>query len=145
MDYVIQNGSNIYDLLSHNTKGCSAYNSRKDKQGVKPPVLRQAVCSAADEFFVIDKGRTDIIVSYGENKQQRILDQYIKSESIDEKRGLLKKLGKYTVSLYQYQLDLLKNHGAVNETDYDGIVTLSGFYDSEYGVDLDGNHEFLNV
>jgi hypothetical protein len=63
---------------------------------------------------------------------------------MSEKRNLLKKLSRYSVSLYRYQYDALDKARAVHEQN--GIFVLdAGFYDSEFGVNLDGHHEFLCV
>jgi CRISPR-associated endonuclease/helicase Cas3 len=69
MDYPMTRGGTIYDLLSQNIRGRNAYIARKDKQGVKPPALLSAIKSAAEEFSVIDKGRKDIVVPYGESEE----------------------------------------------------------------------------
>ena len=142
MDYPASGGGTIYDLLSENKQGQKAYTARKDKHCVTPPSLRSAIRSAADEFFVIEKGRTDIVVPYG--KSEELLSQFFSEYDLAKKRKLLRELGKYSVSLYKYQLDELSRRGALNVSKE--ITTLArGFYDKERGVDLEGSHEFLCV
>jgi CRISPR-associated endonuclease/helicase Cas3 len=139
MDYPIEGGS-VYDLLSFNEQGKRAYLSRKDKQNATPPSMRSAIRSAADAFYVIDRGRTDIVVPYGD--ALALLSQY--SEAFDnlEKCRILRELGKYSVSLYKYQMDELQRARALEEQNK--IYVLSrGFYHDQRGVDLDGQHEFL--
>ncbi len=134
MDYNIVGGS-VYDLLSCNRQGQGAYLSRKSKQDMKPPVIRSAIRSAADEFYVIDKGRKDVIVHYGESAE--LLEQYNTTENIAEKRRLLKKLGGYSISLYQYQLDALKRNDAIDDRKYEGLTILKNkFYDIDIGLNF---------
>jgi CRISPR-associated endonuclease/helicase Cas3 len=139
MDYPFDGGS-VYDLLTKNNQGKSSFANNGNK--AKPPALYAAIRSAANEFYVIERGRTDVIVKYGESME--LLDKYDVSDDLSHKRRLLKSLKKYTVSLYKSQLDVLRKRGALTERD-DGINILDGgFYDKEFwGVDLDGSHEFL--
>lgn len=135
MDYNIDGGS-IYDLLSWNRQGCSAYQSRRDKQGLKLPAIRLAIHSAADKFFVIDKGRKDVIVPYGQSTE--LLEKYNTTEDMTEKRKQLKKLSSYSVSLYQYQLDELNKNCAIDNQRYQGLTVLkNGFYDEKMGLNYE--------
>lgn len=134
MDYNIDGGS-VYDLLSCNKQGQGAYLKRKDKQGMKPPAIWSAIRSAADEFYVINKGRVDIIVHYGESMV--LLEQYNIAKDIADKRKILKKLGGFSISLYQYQLDALKRNGAVDDRNYKGLTVLKNrFYDKIIGLNF---------
>jgi CRISPR-associated endonuclease/helicase Cas3 len=143
MDYPTRCGGSIYDLLSGNNQGKGAYIDRKGKRGVAPPTLHTAIRSAADEFYVIDRGRKDIIVLYENSKE--LVERYAAANNVLEKRKILQKLGKFSVSVYKYQEDALEKSGALTVTE-DGLTVLSpGFYNEEYGVDLEGNHEFLYV
>jgi len=143
MDYPTKNGWTIYDLFSCNNQGKHAYKTRKDKQNIKFPVMVSAIRSAADEFYVIDRGRKDIIVPYGEALE--IVEQYCDADTLDEKRNLLRKLGKYSVSLYRYQEEAL-SHALSSRGESGELKVLdAGFYDDNRGVDIDGHHEFLLV
>jgi len=144
MDYPVSGGS-LYDLLSLNNQGKNAFVGRKNKQGAKTPALWPAIRSAAGEFYVIDRGRTEVVVPYGES--MGLVSDYCKSYSDKEKRRLVQKLGKYSVSLYQYQLDALNGSGALSSHGEQGeiIVLANGFYDERFGVNLEGHHEFLYV
>lgn len=134
MDYNIDGGS-IYDLLSGNEQGRRAYQKRKDKQGIEPPKIRSAIRSAADEFFVIDKGRMEVIVQYGESTE--LLERYQTAKDIAEKRKLLKQLGRYSISLYSYQLDELKTNCAIDDESYKGLKVLkNSFYDEIIGLNI---------
>ena len=129
-------------LLSHNKLGQQAYMNRKDKQDIKPPSILSAIRSAADEFFVIERGQTDVVVPYAESEE--LLSRYTSAYSDGTKRKLLRELGRFSVSLYTYQIEELSKKGALS--DCEGITVLArGFYSQERGVDLEGNHEFLYV
>ena len=143
MDYPTRDGGNIYDFLSDNKQGCGAYRTRADKlQKVKPPALRSAIRSAAEEFYVIDRGRNDVVVPYEDSEE--IIAKFEKEDSIVEKRKILHTIGKYTVSLYKYQLDELYERGALYNCK--GLICLErGFYNAERGVDFEGAHEFLYI
>jgi CRISPR-associated endonuclease/helicase Cas3 len=140
MDYDVQDGSTtIYDLLSENIKGKNAYQNRKDKMGIAPLATRQAIRSAADEFFVIDKGRTEVIITC--DRSEKLLQKFISTSKLDEKRKILRKLQKYSISLYQFQLDKLERNGAINKA-YNGLTVLArGFYNDTFGVNVDWNHD----
>lgn len=142
MDYPIGRSKSIYDLLSSNQCGRDAYNGRKDKQGIKPPSLVSAIRSAADEFYVIERGRTEVVVPYKESEEY--VSQYFTATDDQKKRELLRKLAKYSVSLYRYQIDSLRSSGALDDT-AEIIRIERGFYNEERGVDIEGKHEFLNV
>lgn len=134
MDYNIDGGS-VYDLLSCNEQGHKAYRKRKDKQGMKPPVIRSAIRSAADEFYVIDKGRKDIIVPYGEST--KLLESYHTAKDVADKRKILKRLSRYSISLYQYQLDALKRKDALDDQNFRGLTVLrNDFYDESTGLNF---------
>jgi CRISPR-associated endonuclease/helicase Cas3 len=143
MDYLLEGGATVYDLLSVNRCGWNVYKSRMDKRGVIPPELRCAIRSAAEEFYVIDKGSTDIIVPYGEGME--LLSKYSATLDLADKRKLLRKLGKYSVSVYEWQYKALKERGALDFTSYKGLTVLAaGFYHDARGVDIEGHHAFLN-
>ena len=140
MDYPIKGGGTVYDLLSKNQRGRCAYtNSGKTE---KPPAMCCAIRSAADAFYVIDRGRKDIIVPYGNAPE--LVRKYCESTDFNEKRKLLQLLGKYSVSIYRYQEDALRNAHALYPQ---GELTVleNGFYDPVRGLDLNGQHEFLGI
>jgi len=140
MDYPIKGGGTVYDLLSKNQQGRNAYTNSGKTQ--KPPAMCCAIRSAADAFFVIDRGRTDIVVPYGNALE--LIRKYCETTDFKVKRKLLQKLGKYSVSIYRYQENALRNAGALYPQ---GELTVleNGFYDPIRGLDLNGQHEFLSI
>ena len=138
MDYPADGGT-IYGLLTDNTQGCAAFISRGHSEKID---LRAAIRSAADKFYVIAPGKTDVVVPYG--NAMELLDSFITCDDLQEKQRLIKELGRNSVSLYRFQVDELQKRGALSENG--GICYLSrGFYDCELGINFDGNHEFLCV
>jgi CRISPR-associated endonuclease/helicase Cas3 len=140
MDYSTGGGSgSVYDLLTCNQQGRENFNNNGNTE---VPCILSAIHSAAEEFYVIERGKTDVIVPYSDSS--KLLDSYIATYITSEKRKLLRELGKYSVSLYAFQLNDLWAHGGLTERD--GIYVLNnGFYDKLIGVNLDGSNEFLCV
>jgi len=136
MDYPTQNYGSLYELLAGNPRGCANY-KKTDKKS-----MLSALRTAANEFYVIDKGRIEVVVDFDEAIE--LLDDYVRSFSPIERRKILRKLSKYSVSLYSYQLNLLEEKGALYNVDNFRVLT-KGFYDSEIGVNLEGSQEFLYV
>jgi CRISPR-associated endonuclease/helicase Cas3 len=144
MGFPVRDGE-LYDWLSGNIRGWGAYKDRKDMAGKNPPSIRAAIRSAADEFYVIEKGRTEIIVPYGESAE--LLDQYEKALANGDdakRRKLLRQLSRYGVSLYPYQLTALEKAGAIHNK-HELRILAGGFYDAERGMDINGQHEFLMI
>ena len=138
MDYPADGGT-IYDMLTNNIKGCAAFSNRDHTEKAE---LRMAIRSAADKFYVIAPGQTDVVVPYG--NAMELLDDFVASNDLREKQRLIQALGRNSVSLYRFQVDELKKRGALSDSG--GICYISrGFYDSELGINIDGNHEFLCV
>lgn len=138
MDYIVQNGDNkgktLFDMLTANKEGVSGM---KNRTGGEPgDSLRPAIRTAGDEFFIIEKGQTQLLVDYGES--MTMLDEYLKCSSVPAKRKLLRRLGRYTVSVYEYKLRQLQKQNAIR--DEDGVLLLdSAYYNAEYGIVDEGN------
>lgn len=107
-DYECQN-TTLFKMLSDN----SSMVSENDKTA-KDYVLHQAFATAGKEFTVFDDDTTDVIVPYGEgesivtdllSERAKYDMQYVK-ECVNRAKG-------YTVSLYSYQMNKLKEYGAL--------------------------------
>jgi CRISPR-associated endonuclease/helicase Cas3 len=145
MDYPLKPNGSILDLLTCNQQGRSANMMYRGCKNQVP--LTMAIRSAAKNFYVIDRGRKDVVVPYimdGVIKVDELMEQLRADISVTEKRGVLRELCKYTISLYKYQLHALEHKGALS-CDNGVQVLAKGFYDSVIGVDIEGNHEFLCV
>jgi CRISPR-associated endonuclease/helicase Cas3 len=130
MDYNTQNTGTLYDLLSRNTKGFNAY---INSGGKMLPALRQAFQTAGKNFYVIDRGTTGVLVPYARGIE--LMEEY-QSASLPNKAKLLREMGRYSVSLYDWQINKLKKEQALF-TIGDGVLALrKDYYDAERGVML---------
>lgn len=142
-------GGNLYDLLSNNRQGCCAYKNRgkTDKVG-----LCQAMRTAGEKFCVIEPGQTEVIVPYGnaeeliaKYKAQNDSAKYKVKNGFAEKLKQLHELSRFTVSLYEFQLNELRKSRAIKEGGDDGLTILrKGYYHESFGVNLEGNQDFLS-
>jgi CRISPR-associated endonuclease/helicase Cas3 len=144
MDFKTRNGGTIYDLLTANTQGRNACRGRGETRKLD---MASAIRTAADEFYVIAPGQTDIVAPYGESAE--LLEQYEKlskqrgnKSDVAEQRAILRKLGRFSVSVYGFQLDELRKSGALSDCG-DILMLATGFYDDDIGLNIDGKHDFL--
>jgi CRISPR-associated endonuclease/helicase Cas3 len=138
--YPIGAGNSIFGMLSLNTCGRNALIENK----LKMPALPYAFESAGKAFSVIGTNTSDVIVA-GFSDESRALVSTFLSAPIGSKRELLRKLGKYSVSLWSYQKDELIKNGAISETDEGLLLLADGFYDEETGLDITGKHAALII
>lgn len=139
MDYPYHNGY-IYDLLSSNKKGCSAYMNSSDKASF--PALRQAFQTAGEQFCVIERNTSGVLVPYGRGEE--LADEYTNAKLKDKPR-LLHEMGRYSVSLYPYQIRKLEEERALRLIDDDILVLDKAYYNSELGVAFQGDMGFLLI
>jgi CRISPR-associated endonuclease/helicase Cas3 len=138
--YPTGGGNSIFGMLSLNTYGRNALIENK----LKMPALPYAFESAGKAFSVIGTNTFEVIVAGFNDESRTLVSEYL-SAPIGSKRGLLRKLGKYSVSLWSYQKDELVKKGAIDETE-DGLLILAdGFYDKETGFDITGKHTALII
>lgn len=128
MDYSLKSGSSIYDFLAENQKGTDAF---RNKGGKDIPALRQAFQSAGKQFSLIDQQTISIFVPYAEG--EGLLKKYRKA-GIKEKNRLLRQLGKYSVSIYQWQLKKLAEQGALTMENDQIWILNTQFYSEKSGV-----------
>jgi CRISPR-associated endonuclease/helicase Cas3 len=132
MDYVIEWGrsgnpkSTIYSLLNDNPLGAQAY---KDRNGERYEGLPAAFQAAAEAFSVIDGGQVGIVVPYGE--AQQLVTTFEKSFDPGERTRILKKLQRYTISVYPYVLQKLFDARAIRTVDETFYFLGSLWYDEE--------------
>jgi CRISPR-associated endonuclease/helicase Cas3 len=136
--FPIEGKDSIFGLLSFNTGGRNALIENK----LTMPALPFAFETAGKAFSVIEQSTVEVIVA-GYNDDSRTLVNEYESAPINRKRGLLRKLGQYVVSLWSYEQEELTKKGALSETE-DGLLILAdGFYDKESGLDITGKHAAL--
>ena len=140
MDYPVYGGT-VYDFLSENQQGCKTYRNTGNTRKLE---LSSAIRTASKEFYVIAPGQHEVVVPY--DKSEEMFQRYLTTDNIKEKSKLLRQLGRYSISLYEFQYNMLEEKGAL-APEQKGITFLSkGFYNEKTGIDLeDGRHEFLNV
>ncbi|MGI6085800.1 MAG: CRISPR-associated helicase Cas3' [Acetivibrionales bacterium] len=139
MDYNITPHGTLYDLLSCNLKGTGALNNAG---GNRLPTLRQAFQTAGELFFVIEPNTTAVIVPYGKGKTFK--ENYKKS-NIKGRVRLVQEMGRYSISLYSWEIKKLEDEHALRFID-DGIYVLDEiYYDLNLGVVFEHKNEFLII
>jgi CRISPR-associated endonuclease/helicase Cas3 len=141
MDYPIGIDGYLYDLLSVNQKGTGVAKSKGTS--IKPPYLLPAFRTAGEKFSVIDDVQMiDVIVSFG--NAQKLIDEY-RCAPLHKKLHLLQELGRYTVSLYQFQKEKLLKEALyeLNNGDNAILILKEKFYDSKLGVIFEADLDFL--
>jgi len=132
MDYKIKNTS-IYNLLDMN---CLYFKNRPLSEGL-PASFRMA----SENFSVIDKQQTGIIVPYGEAND--LVKKFQKEFKPDEKYRILRKLQKYTVSVYSYKLTKLEENRAIRKINDDFYYLWDAYYDEQIGLLEEPKNNFL--
>lgn len=102
--------------------------------------LAQQLKTAGKYFNVFDNNTVEMIVPYGKgqdviselNSEKAMYNLAYAEEAIKQATG-------YTVTCYQYQIDILKKDAAVIYNDCFGIYILndSAYYDDKLGLNLD--------
>lgn len=120
----------LFDLLSLNRTLCRGRNPGHS--------LWQAFAIAGREFQVFDSGAYNVIVQYGRGKE--IIEELNSEEGHKEDMRflwpLLKEARHYTISLFKYQVDLLRKQGAILDLP-GGAMGLMGHYDDDVGFVID--------
>lgn len=141
-DYPLKNSTSLFDLLSVNEAHATGW------PGMEQFGLHQAFKEAGHAFQVFDQETYDVLVPYREGAS---LIAELGSKAVqrdpEAQEMLLKKAKPFTISLYQYQREILmKQHGLAPYLD-GAVLTLSpDFYDGETGLTLEGaDSKFLEV
>lgn len=146
MDYPTAEGETIYAMLSGNDYGKQNYKNKTGK--IFSHFIHQAFHSADESFSVIDKNTRSIVVMFG--AAGKLVEKYLKQPIgvfTKEKVRIFKKLQKYSVSLYEWQLKKLAEQNAIYLLDEEtGILILMKYYYSkETGVILEANQDDLII
>lgn len=141
MDFDSKDGkTTVYSLLSSNPLGVEAYKSR---QGKVYKGLPAAFETAAKEFSVIDAAQTGVVVQYGD--ANKLIDEFRQTYAPKEKMRILKRLQKYTVSVYENMLEDLKREGAVDIVEDAFYLLALDYYDPEQGLRREALYSLLDV
>jgi CRISPR-associated endonuclease/helicase Cas3 len=135
MSYPVNESGNLYDLLSINQKGTGAYQNRG---GENPPALRQAFQTAGELFSVIEQRTTSVLVPYANGV--KLAEEY-RHADIKKKNALLRQIGRYSVSLYPYQIKRLDELRALTLIDDEILILNARYYNDKLGVVFDTNAE----
>lgn len=133
MVFPIEDHMNLYDLLSINKKGIKAYQSKGEKN---PPALIQAFKTAGELFSVIDQHTTSVLVPYANGTK---LSKVYRQADLKTKRELMRQIGRYSVSLYPYQINKLKELGALNLIEDELLELDVKYYNDKLGVIFNTN------
>ncbi len=137
-----EDNTTIYNLLDKNSLGSVAYRDRNNKNYAGLPC---AFRTAADEFSVIDRSQTGVVVPYGD--ALKLVDEFKRSYEPKTKIRILKQLQKYTVSVYSYVLkDLEEMERSIEKIDGTFYLLSPDYYDAEeLGLRREAMFSLLNV
>ena len=145
-DYSIKGkGRSILSMMSLN----SPY---QDEEGTNPYkfVLNQAFAEAGKEFRVFDEETTDVVVPFGDGKEM-ISELGRKFDETKYVSGMfmadwLKRIKPYTVSLYNYQKEMLERNAGLYKIG-DVLILQENCYSDKTGIinDNTGNGALLEV
>ena len=134
-------GFDLTDLLANNLAGKQAANAEGK---IADLVMFQAFKTAGRYFEVIAANTTGVIVPYGDG--ELIIENLTGSMKNAEVKKTLRKAQRYTVNLYQQNIDKLNAIGAVQWLETLGVWVLkAGFYDEELGIVYEGTMDYLEV
>jgi CRISPR-associated endonuclease/helicase Cas3 len=133
MDFNINGIGTIYGLLSNNCVGKQNYKNRTEQD--YRHILTQAFDTASTEYSVINNNTEAVVVCY--DKAESLINKYKTCINIADRISLIRKLTKYSVSLYrETDIKKLTEQGAISILDDEfGIKLLNKcFYSNELGV-----------
>ena len=125
-------GFTLYDILSQNQIGQSAYEELHDCDSEL--MLSQAFQTAAREFYVIRQDAISVIVPYGEQGKEVIAN--LNGDCVlEEVHRFLVKAQPYTVDLYPHSIaELQKGDALYPLLDGSAWALKERFYDEQLGV-----------
>lgn len=140
LNYPVQNLSkNMADLLGGTKKSNSYYNAYQYKWNVNLPlVLTNSYQTAAKHFQVIDNPATSVLVPYESGKDYIAL--FNSHEEIEDLSEVIKRSQRYTVNVYEHELNELEANGQL-EALMDGMILTvkEGAYNDKYGIEVAGD------
>lgn len=127
----VQRNDDLFNLLSLNDLSTKAY--KATHQDAAPDILlRQSFRTASGEFRVIDSPTRGVIVPYKDGEQ--IITELCGAFGLEKQGKLLKQAQRYSVNLFDHQLNDLLKKGAIQEVQDAGIYYLDKqYYSDEFG------------
>jgi CRISPR-associated endonuclease/helicase Cas3 len=126
---------NLLSLLSTNPQSVEEH---KRKHASPSHYLRQSFKTAGEHFRVIDAPTEAIIVPYNKDAESIIAKLSVKL-SLKEERSLLKTAQQYSVNIFPYMIQKLREENALFQTyEESGIWYLTDqYYSKNFGVSLE--------
>lgn len=124
--------TDLLNLLSINKQRCAVGTKHNGNF-----YARQAFQTAGKIFHVIDDNSISVLVPYNDEAKE-IIACLQSGTHIDELIKTLRKAQKYTVGLYEQTERKLKDKYALDLLPCDVYVLDERYYDSDYGIQLDG-------
>jgi CRISPR-associated endonuclease/helicase Cas3 len=131
-DSSIERDDTLFNLLSMNKISTNIYLTTH--KGKAPDIfLRQSFRSASGEFRVINSPTRGVIVPYGDG--ENIITELCSAFGLEKQGKLLKQAQRYSVNLFDHQVKILFQAGAIQEVQEDaGIYYLKEqYYSNEFG------------
>jgi len=123
---------NLFELLSQNLLSVMEF-QRMNKQSSPLISVRQSFKSAAKAFKPIDSVSWGIIVPF-RSKGERIIQELCAAPTMEQEYKLLKEAQRYSVNVFQYQMDELRRNNGIHQSD-SGVFHLNDqFYSDEFGL-----------
>ena len=145
MDFRVEKyRTSIYKMLSMNKSIRKDYISKYGNNAYEY-TLAQSIRTAGEEFFVIDKNQSTIIVPYKKGKD---IINCMNSGNLEfsEARILLREAQKYSVALYAHDIATIREGGIYELSNGLAYALNPMFYDDETGVCAEGGvMEFCGV
>ena len=128
----INHEGTLFDLLAENGTAVSGYVRACGEMPAIP--FKQSFLSAGKIFNVIDSFTRGVIIPYGDRGKQLVAD-LCGALPLEKQYRTLKEAQRYSVNLYQHELDELVKQDAIHEVKQDsGVYCLDGrYYSAEIG------------
>ncbi|WP_318644310.1 MULTISPECIES: CRISPR-associated helicase Cas3' [Bifidobacterium] len=142
MDCKMSTGETAYDLLSADWSRRREYENRKKQRYAH--VFAQAFRTVSDDFHVIARETTDVVVRYG--KAMELIDQ-LGEEDLATQIRILRQLQDYSVSLFDSEFKTLNENGriAIANEEFGVRILNEENYNPEYGVVLNADMPLLSM
>ena len=126
--------TSLYELLDNNEQLFSRY---RKKAKWRPHLINQSFRTAGDNYEPIESGDISILVPW--DKGEQLVIDLGREPGLPELRIILNKAQQYTLNIFKYQFDQLKEKGAIFSIMNDSIWILRGeFYTSDQGLLMEG-------
>lgn len=131
----VARSDDLFELLSLNRQSIEAYRRTHNSESPRIP-LKQSFQSAAKSFYAIDSPTRGVVVPYGAEGKQLIVD-LCASQFLDKRYDLLKKAQRYSVNLFPDELRRMGADGkkAIRyvQEGFDVLYLDQQYYSNEFG------------